>query len=56
MLEAQQVNLVLLFLFLQAGGYAVAAALYKESLFLLKESDMPLSELAEQMETVAMFL
>ncbi|XP_057298336.1 TPR repeat-containing protein DDB_G0287407-like [Hydractinia symbiolongicarpus] len=40
----------------KAGGYAVAAALYKESLFLLKESDMPLSELAEQMEMVAMFL
>ncbi|XP_057298417.1 TPR repeat-containing protein DDB_G0287407-like isoform X1 [Hydractinia symbiolongicarpus] len=40
----------------KAGGYAVASALYKESLIVLKDSGMPLIEFAEQMEKVAMFL
>lgn len=40
----------------QAGGYAVSAAMYKESLLVLKDSGFPLVQYADQMEKVASFL
>jgi len=40
----------------KAGGYAVAAAMYKESLILLKQSGISLVEFCDQQEKVAMFL
>jgi len=40
----------------KAGGYAVASAMYKESLKLLKDSRIPLADFASQMEKVAVFL
>lgn len=40
----------------KAGGYSVSAAMYKESLILLKQSGIPLVEFCDQEEKVAMFL
>jgi hypothetical protein len=40
----------------KAGGYSVAAAMYKESLILLKQSGITLVEFCDQQEKVAMFL
>ena len=40
----------------KAGGYAVAAAMYKESLTVLKQSSMTLVAFCDQQEKVAMFL
>ena len=40
----------------QAGGYAVSAAMYKESLILLKDSGIALVDYCDQMEKVGMFL
>lgn len=40
----------------QAGGYATASALYKESLQALRESDASLEDVAKKTEMVVMFL
>jgi len=40
----------------QAGGYATASALYKESLQVLRESDASLEDVAKKTEMVVMFL
>ena len=40
----------------QAGGYATASALYKESLLVLRESDATLEDVAKKTEMVVMFL
>lgn len=40
----------------QAGGYATASALYKESLQVLRESDTSLEDVARKTEMVVMFL
>ena len=40
----------------KAGGYDVAAALYKESCKILKSSGIPLEDYADQVEKVIMFL
>ena len=40
----------------QAGGYATASALYKESLEVLRESDTSLEDVAKKTEMVVMFL
>lgn len=40
----------------QAGGYATASALYKESLAVLRDSNAPNEEIAKRSEMVVMFL
>ena len=40
----------------KAGGYSVAAALYRESCKLLKSSGISLADYADQIENVALFL
>ena len=40
----------------KAGGYSVAAALYKESCKLSRSSGIDLEEYADQLEKVALFL